>query len=132
MDMETRAFLENMSNNINTRFDSLDTKFEGLETKFEGLETKFEGLETKFEGLETKFEGLDTKFDGLSAQVKENTHMLKALEENAKVTRAEIEKIATDVVYMNGNIEALRKDVYNIEIITSNNWSDIIKLKAAR
>jgi len=55
--------------------------------------------------------------------------MLKALEENEKVTRAVIKKTANDIVYMNGNIEALRKDVYNIEIITSSNWADITKLK---
>lgn len=84
------------------------------------------------EFLENMSNDMNTKFDGLSAQIKENTGMLKGLEENAKVTRAEIEKIANDVVYMNGNVEALRKDVYNVEIITSSNWADITKLKAVR
>lgn len=125
MDAETREFLENMSNSINKKFD-------GLNTKFDGLNIKFDGLNTKFDDLNTKFNGLDTKFEGISAQVKENTDLLKGLEENAKITRAEIEKIANDVVYMNGNIEALRKDVYNVEIITSSNWADITKLKAVR
>jgi len=84
------------------------------------------------EFLENMSNHINMRFDNLSVQVKENTDMLKGLEENAKVTRAEIEKIANDVVHMKGDIEALRKDISNVEIITSSNWADIAKLKAVK
>jgi archaellum component FlaC len=84
------------------------------------------------EFLENMYNHINMRFDNISVQVKENTDMLKGLEENAKVTRAEIEKIANDVVHMKGDIEALRKDISNVEIITSSNWADIAKLKAVK
>jgi len=84
------------------------------------------------EFLENMSNHINMRFDNLSVQVKENTDMLKGLEENAKVTRAEIEKVANDVVHMKGDIEALRKDISNVEIITSSNWTDIAKLKSVK
>jgi len=84
------------------------------------------------EFLENMANQMNMRFDNLSAQVKENTSMLIGLEENAKITRAEIEKVAMDVVSIKGNMEALRKDISNVEIITSSNWTDIAKLKAVR
>ena len=89
-------------------------------------------LENMSNHLNMRFDNLDIKFDNISIQVKENTGMLKGLEENAKITRAEIERVANDVDHMSGNIEALRKDISNVEIITSSNWSDIAKLKAVK
>ena len=34
--------------------------------------------------------------------------------------------------HIKGDIEAIRKDISNVEIITSSNWSDLAKLKAAK
>ena len=33
---------------------------------------------------------------------------------------------------VNGNVEAIRKDITNVEVITASNWQDIAKLKAVR
>lgn len=104
MDKETRDFLENMSNSINQRFDNLSDKYDSL----------------------------SDRVDNLSVQIKENTGMLIALEENVKITRTEIEKIGNDVVHIKGDVEALRKDITNVEIITSSNWNYIAKLKAVK
>ncbi|MGH4125885.1 MAG: hypothetical protein ACREV6_23490 [Clostridium sp.] len=37
-----------------------------------------------------------------------------------------------DITHIKGNVEALRKDILNVEIITSSNWNDIAKLKAVK
>jgi hypothetical protein len=37
-----------------------------------------------------------------------------------------------DIVHIKGDVEALRKDISNVEIITSSNWNDIAKLKAIK
>ena len=84
------------------------------------------------EFLENMSNHLNMRFDNLSVQVKENTDMLRGLEENAKITRAEIDKVGNDVIHIKGNIEAPRKDISNVEIITSSNWNDIAKLKAVK
>ena len=33
---------------------------------------------------------------------------------------------------VNGNVEAIRKDLLQVEMVTSNNWNEIAKLKAVR
>ena len=89
-------------------------------------------LESKFDGLEGRFDGLDVKFGGLEDKVDENTKILRALEHSAEVSKAEHDKTSNNIDHIKGDIEAIRKDISNVEIITSSNWSDLAKLKAAK
>ena len=89
------------------------------------LESKFDGLEIKFNGLENKFDGLESKFD-------ENTQILRALEHSSEVNKAEHDKMANDITHIKGEVEALRKDISTVEIVTANNYADLAKLKAVR
>lgn len=68
----------------------------------------------------------------LESKVDENTQILRALEYSAKVNKAEQDKIVNDISHIKGDVEALRKDINNVEIITSSNWNDIAKLKAVK
>jgi outer membrane murein-binding lipoprotein Lpp len=128
-----------MSNSINQRFDNfsgelrnLSTKVDNLSDKVDNLSDKYNKLSDKVDNLSNKYDKLSDKVDNLSVQVKENTSLLIALEENAKITRAEVEKISNDVVHIKGDVQALRKDLTNVEIITSSNWTEIAKLKAVK
>jgi len=40
--------------------------------------------------------------------------------------------MSNDIVHIKGDVEGLRKDLANVEIITSSNWNDIAKLKLAK
>ena len=37
-----------------------------------------------------------------------------------------------DINHIKGDVEALRKDLANVEIITSSNWNEIAKLKLVK
>ena len=37
-----------------------------------------------------------------------------------------------DIAETKGEVKAIRKDLSAIELITANNWSDIVKLKAIK
>ena len=69
---------------------------------------------------------------GIKIQQQEDHIILKALEYNLNITNAEVEKMSNDVIHIKGNVEALRKDISNVEVITASNWSDIAKLKAVK
>lgn len=79
-----------------------------------------------------KFSSVEDKLSSIESQIKENTQILRALEHSAEVNKAEYDKIANDIAYIKGDISGLRKDIANVEIITSSNWNDIAKLKAIK
>lgn len=83
-------------------------------------------------GLKTDITELKVDVGGLKSQVSENTEILKALEHKTDVLKAEQEKLNNEMAHIQGDIMALRKDISNVEIITSSNWNDIAKLKAAK
>ena len=93
-----------------------------LETK---MDKGLDRLETKINGLETKVSGLETKLD-------EHTLILRALEHSAQVNKAEHDKMSNDIAKIQGDVAGIRKDFYQVELVTANNWADIVKLKAVQ
>ena len=72
------------------------------------------------------------KVDRIDTQQQEDHQILKNLEHNSNVNKAEHDKMLNDITHIKGDVEALRKDISNVEIITSSNWNDIAKLKAVK
>ena len=72
------------------------------------------------------------KADRIDTQQQEDHQILKNLEHNSNVNKAEHDKMLNDITHIKGDVEALRKDISNVEIITSSNWNDIAKLKAVK
>lgn len=72
------------------------------------------------------------KFDTLSSQVNENTQILKALEHLAQVNKAEHDKMTLDIAEISGEVKSIRKGLSTVELVTADNWSDIVKLKALK
>ncbi|MFT8315957.1 MAG: hypothetical protein ABF633_17170 [Clostridium sp.] len=75
---------------------------------------------------------LKKELQPIKTQLDENTQILKALEHKADVNKAEHDKMSNDIAHIKGDIEGLRKDITNVEIITSSNWNDIAKLKSVK
>jgi hypothetical protein len=68
----------------------------------------------------------------LESKVDENTQILRALEHSSQVNKAEHDKMANDIAHIKGDVEALRKDISTVEIVTANNYADIARLKAVK
>ena len=75
-------------------------------------------MQQDIKGLKESQERLENKIDG----VVEKTADL--LEFRTKITDT-VQQIKIDV-------EAIKKDVTNVEVITASNWADIAKLKAVK
>ena len=103
-----------------------------LNNRFDTLENKFDSLEDRFDTLENKFDSLENRFDYLKSQVKENAEILKALEHSAQVNKAEHEQMAINVAEISGEVKKINKKLAAIEMVTANNWSDIVHLKAIK
>ena len=85
-----------------------------------------------FKIINVKLDGLENKFSGLESRQDKMFQVVKGLEHSAEVNKAEQDKISNDIVHIKGDVEGLRKDLANVEIITSSNWNDIAKLKLAK
>lgn len=75
---------------------------------------------------------LKKELQPIKTELDENTQILKALEHKADVNKSEHDKMSNDIAHIKGDIEGLRKDITNVEIITSSNWNDIAKLKSVK
>ena len=93
-------------------------------------------LETKMDQglgrLETKVDKLETKVDKLETKLDEHTLILRALEHSAQVNKAEHDKMSNDIAKIQGDVAGIRKDLSQVELVTANNWADIVKLKAVK
>lgn len=72
------------------------------------------------------------EFKTINTKLDEHTQILRALEHSSEVNKAEQDKMGNDIAHIKGDVEAIRKDVSNVELITASNWADISKLKAVR
>lgn len=75
---------------------------------------------------------LDEKLKPMSIKLDETYQIVRALEHSAEVNKSERDKMANDISHIKGDVEAIRKDISNVEIITSSNWNDIAKLKSVK
>ena len=75
-------------------------------------------MQQDIKGLKESQERLENKIDGVVEQTAD------LLEFRSKITDT-VQQIKIDV-------EAIKKDVTNVEVITASNWADIAKLKAVK
>ena len=75
-------------------------------------------IQLDIKGLKESQERLENKIDGVVEQTAD------LLEFRTKITDT-VQQIKFDV-------EAIKKDVTNVEVITASNWADIAKLKAVK
>jgi septal ring factor EnvC (AmiA/AmiB activator) len=68
----------------------------------------------------------------LESKIDEHTQILRALEHSSEINKAEHDKMSNDIVHIKGDVEALRKDISTVEIVTANNYAEIAKLKAVK
>lgn len=95
-----------------------------------------ERLESKVDNglkrLESKVDGLETKVDNLESKIDEHTQILRALEHSSQVNKAEHDKMSNDIAKIQGDVAAIRKDLSQVELVTANNWADIVRLKSVK
>lgn len=82
--------------------------------------------------LDKKLEPIKAQLEPIKAQLDEHTQILRALEHSAQVNKAEHDKMSNDIAHIKGDVEAIKKDITNVEVITASNWADIAKLKAVK
>ncbi len=117
--------------------EKLDEKLEPIKAKLdehsEILNSHSEILNSHSEILRSHSEVLNSHSEILNKHsiiLDEHTQILRALEHSAQVNKAEQDKMNNDIAHMKGDVESIKKGLAGVEIITANNWSDIVRIKS--
>lgn len=87
---------------INQRFDIVENKIELVEDKIELVEKRLDSVEKRLDSVEDKMESV--------------------IEHTAILTEFRTET--------NNQLQEIKENISNVELITASNWKDIAKLKA--
>lgn len=82
--------------------------------------------------METDIISIQQDITSIKATQGEHTLILRALEHKTDVIPAQQENLNHEVAEIKDEVKGIRKDLYNVELITASNWSYIAKLKAVK
>lgn len=89
-------------------------------------------LKSDMTSVKSDMTSMKSDITSMKSALNEHSEILRALEHKTDVISAEQENLKHTVAEVMGEVKSIRKDLSNLELITANNWSDIVKLKAVK
>lgn len=89
-------------------------------------------LQSDMSSMKSDISSMKSDMISMKSTLDEHSEILRALEHKTDVISAEQENLKHTVSEIMGEVKSIRKDLSNLELITANNWSDIVKLKAVK
>jgi predicted nucleic acid-binding Zn-ribbon protein len=96
------------------------------------MKTDITSMKTDITSMKTDITSIQQDMTSIKATQGEHTQILRALEHKTDVISAEQENLKHELAEVKGEVKGIRKDLFNVELITASNWSDIVKLKAVK
>ncbi|MCX7695233.1 MAG: hypothetical protein N2Z71_05955 [Caloramator sp.] len=119
---ELQPVREDISN-LNQRMDKLELRMDNLEGRIEKIEKRIDNIESEVAALK-----VDVKY--IKAQVDENTQILRALEHQTKVNKAENDRLVYENAKIEAGLNAIKPDV--IKGVEAYNFIQELKQFVAR
>lgn len=79
--------------------------------KLDKVDSRFDKIDSRLDKMDSRFDKMGLKFDKIESRQDEMYQMLVGLEENAKITRAEQDKISYTLADMQNKLNRLVEDV---------------------
>ena len=89
-----------------------------IKSEVMAMQGSIKSLDESQKEIKSEVKAINKKLDGVVEQTANLLEFRSDMSEQMKT--------------VNGNVEAIRKDLLQVEIVTSNNWNEITKLKAVR
>ncbi|GAB6086169.1 hypothetical protein [Alkaliphilus crotonatoxidans] len=135
MDGEVLALLEQINGKLDQQTEILNEHSKILDQHSEILNQHSEILNQHSEILNQHSEILN-RHEGILSQhtqlLGEHTGILRALEHASEVQRAQMDQMNHTLARVEAEVKTIREDLTAVELVTSKNWNDIVKLKAIR
>lgn len=91
-----------------------------------------QSMQDQMSTMQNQMNTIQSDIKSMQSQIDEHTQILRALEHSSQVNKAEQDKISNNIAHIKGDIESIKKDITNVEVITASNWQDIAKLKSVK
>ena len=85
---------------------------------------------SEVKALSEKVDKLDKKVSILELKQEESYQILKALEHSAQINKAEHDNMNNDIAHIKGDVASIKKDLTQVEMVTSSNWNEIARIKS--
>ena len=89
-------------------------------------------MQNDMSSMKSDMSSMEGEISSIKSTLDEHSQILRALEHKTDVISAEQENLKHTVAEVMGEVKSIRKDLSSLELITANNWSDIVKLKAVK
>ena len=87
-------------------------------------------MEKDISSIKGEMTSMKSDITSMKSTLNEHTEILRALQHSAEVNKAEHDKMSNDIAHIKGDVETIKKELRQVEMVTANNWSDITKLKS--
>ena len=111
---------------------TIKTDIGGLKEGQHRMESDIGGLKEEVKTIKTDIGSLKEGQHRIEIQVLENTQILKALEHTAQVNKAEHDNMINDIAEIKGEMKGVRNNINTVELVTSQNWNELVKLKSVK
>lgn len=110
----------------------MESDIGGLKEEVKTIKTDIGGLKEEVKTIKKDIGSLKEGQHRIEIQVLENTQILKALEHTAQVNKAEHDNMINDIAEIKGEMKGIRNNVNTVELVTSQNWNELVKLKSVK
>lgn len=98
----------------------------------ESLQDDVKGIKQDVGGLKQDVGDIKQDIKNIKTTQAEHTQILRVLQHSSEVNKVEHDKMSNEIAHIKGDVEGIKKNLSQIEIVTANNWADIAKLKSVR
>lgn len=128
MNNEVLDILKSMQGDMKSMQDDMKS----MQGDIKSIQSDIKLMKGNMKSMEDEMKSMQGEIAGIKGTQDEHTQILRALEHKTDVISAEQENLKHEVIQIKGEVQGIRKDLSNVELITASNWSDIAKLKAIK
>ncbi len=121
-----------MNNEVLDILKSMQDDMKSMQGDIKSIQSDIKLMKGNMKSMEDEMKSMQGEIAGIKGTQDEHTQILRALEHKTDVISAEQENLKHEVIQIKGEVQGIRKDLSNVELITASNWSDIAKLKAIK
>ncbi len=122
--------LDSKVNEMDSKITSLDSKVNEMDSKITSLDSKVNEMDSKITSLDGKVNNLESEFKLMKSSQEESYQILKSLEHNSQVNKAEHDRMHIDLAEVKGGVSNIENDLLLVERVSSKNWNEITYIKS--
>ncbi len=117
----------------------MQNKINNINEDMNGIKNEVSTANEKLYGIEIKIDSLECEDKSMKEIQIEQNNILGSLLHNSEINKATHDNIEHNIAYIKGDTNSIKEDIAEIrrdlnlvELATSKNWSDIVRLKSVK